>query len=865
MITIRKIIMLSRQRTGGSMIGLFCLFFGLGCGDLSVRGATYYVNSIAGLTSRINAALLGDEIVVSNGVYTTIAPVGIDRAGAEAKRLIIRAETIGGVEITGTHGFSLNRGAAYVTVQGFKFTHAASINLNRGAHHCRLTRNIIELNIPAGADVSYVNILGDDMEIDRNELRNKSTLGNMLDVTGTDGQVARRLWVHHNYFHDFTSAGGNGAETIRWGLSGLSLSTGSGLCEYNLFVRCNGENEMISNKSSGNTYRYNTVIDSREISQRHGNDCRYYGNYLKKSGGLRVYGDRHKIFNNYLEGNSIGFNMGNGGGDVYNGAKLTAHDRPDDNLVAFNTFINNATHYQMGGRAGGLGSSNTVVANNIFCGGGSAANINGSSPHTSIWTNNICWNAGSSGNMPANGYSTLNPLLLPDASGVYRLQSGSPAINTAGGASDVSGANVILNFVSADMDGQPRDAKRDIGADEFSTAPVLARILSTNEVGPFSGYAGSAAAGETDFTTIDVAAIDRARILKSAATALIEEPITITKFRALLSEGGLHDFYSNGDYWWPNPNTTNGLPYVQRDGQSNPENFIEHRRCVMGLRDAVATLGAAYKITGEDRYAAKAAMLLRVFFVDTATRMNPSLKYAQAIPGVTPGRGIGIIDTLHLVEVPLAIRAMEKSKSFPPEVRDGVKQWFREYVEWMTTSKNGIEEANAGNNHAVAFWLQVAAFSQLTEDEAKLAECRKRFKEVFIAKQMTNDGSFPQELRRTKPYAYSIFQLDNMAALAQLLTRPEENLWLYTLPDGRGMRQAMEFLYPYLADKPKWPRKPDVQAWDGWPARQPSLLFGGLAFGEQRYLDLWKKLPPNPIDPEVKRNIAITQPLLWLP
>jgi hypothetical protein len=284
----------------------------------------------------------------------------------------------------------------------------------------------------------------------------------------------------------------------------------------------------------------------------------------------------------------------------------------------------------------------------------------------------------------------------------------------------------------------------------------------------------------------------------------------------------------------------------------------------MSLRDAVAALGAAYKITGEDRYAAKAAELLKTFFLDSQTRMNPSLNYAQAIPGITPGRGIGIIDTLHLAEVPLAVLAMEKSKAFPAEVFTGVKQWFRDYSEWMITSTNGIEEGNAKNNHAVAFWLQVAAFSKLTGDETKLSECRKRFKEVFIAKQMTNDGSFPQELRRTKPYGYSIFQLDNMASLAQLLSGKDESLWLYTLPDGRGMRKAMEFLYPYLADKSRWPHKPDIQAWEGWPARQPSLLSAGLALGEPKYLDLWKRLPPDPTDPEVKRNIAITQPLLWV-
>jgi hypothetical protein len=300
--------------------------------------------------------------------------------------------------------------------------------------------------------------------------------------------------VHHNYFHDFTSPGGNGAETIRWGLSGLSLSTGNGLCEYNLFVRCDGENEMISNKSSGNTYRYNTVLDSREISQRHGNDCFYYGNYLRNSEGIRVYGDRHKIFSNYFEDNSIGVNMGNGGGDVYNGAALTAHDRPDDNVVVFNTFINNSTHYQMGGRTGGLGSSNTVVANNIFQGGGNMAGISSSAPYTGSWSNNIRWNTSSAGNMPASGYTTVNPLLVADAGGIYRLQSGSPAINTGGGVHDYYGIILPLAFVTTDMDGQPRDTTPDKGADEISVAPVTARQLTTNDVGPLSGLLNQASA-----------------------------------------------------------------------------------------------------------------------------------------------------------------------------------------------------------------------------------------------------------------------------------------------------------------------------------------------------------------------------------
>jgi hypothetical protein len=454
----------------------------------TVSAATYHVGSLADLNTRISNAVAGDVIIVSNGVYSSSSALNVTRIGTAANPILIRAETIGGVEITGAKGFTLGSPAAYITIEGFKFTHAGNISIASGTSHCRFTRNIVELAIPAGADVSYFNINGDDVQIDYNELRNKSTLGEMLDIAGSGSQVARRLWVHHNYFHDFTSPGGNGAETIRWGLSGLSLSTGDGLCEYNLFVRCRGENEMISNKSSGNTYRYNTVLDCAggEISQRHGNDCLYYGNYMRNTQGMRIYGDRHKIFSNYFESNSIAVNMGNGDGDVYNGAALTAHDRPDDNVVAFNTFVNNTTHYQMGGRTGGLGSSNTVVADNLFLGGGSIGSISSSAPYTGTWTNNIRWQTSSTGNVPVSGYLTINPLLARDASGIYHLTAGSPAINAGTGAYDCYGNYSAFPYVGLDMDGQVRDALKDVGADEFTNAPVVARLLTTNDVGPFA-------------------------------------------------------------------------------------------------------------------------------------------------------------------------------------------------------------------------------------------------------------------------------------------------------------------------------------------------------------------------------------------
>jgi beta-galactosidase len=363
---------------------------------------------------------------------------------------------------------------------------------------------------------------------------------------------------------------------------------------------------------------------------------------------------------------------------------------------------------------------------------------------------------------------------------------------------------------------------------------------------------------------VNVADIDRDRVLKEADDALAASPTTITSSRAKLSEGGTNDFYSNGDYFWPDPSKPGGLPYISRDGQSNPGNFNAHRIAMRKMSDAVAALGAAYQLTGDDRYAAKAAGFLRVFYLDPKTRMNPNFQFAQAVPGRSPGRSFGIIDGLHMIEVPPAIEAMENSAAFPPAELSGLKDWFEAMAQWMETSQNGRKEATATNNHAVAFCLQLAVFSQFTGNQARLAECRRQFKTVFVPEQMADDGSFPRELARTKPYGYSIFQLDNMAALCRVLSRPDDNLWTFTLPDGRGMRKAMDFLYPFLADKSKWPHPPDVQAWNDWPSRQPSLLLAGLALGEPAWIDLWKKLSPEISNEEVRRNIAITQPVLWL-
>jgi Alginate lyase len=361
----------------------------------------------------------------------------------------------------------------------------------------------------------------------------------------------------------------------------------------------------------------------------------------------------------------------------------------------------------------------------------------------------------------------------------------------------------------------------------------------------------------------DVAAFERVRVLKAARQYLSERPVTVTASHSPRSAGGPHDFFSEGDYWWPDPQNPSG-PYVQRDGMTNPDNFVGHRRALMRLSVQSAALAAAWKLTKDGRYARHTARHLRAWFIDPATLMSPHLEYAQAIHGRTKGRGVGVIDTIHLVEVARAAEVLEGSGALTPLELAGVKKWFADYLRWMTTSKNGVEEREAKNNHGTCWVMQVAAFAHLTKNEESLDYCRDRFKTVLVPNQMAADGSFPQELRRTKPYGYSLFNLEAMSAICQILSTPRDDLWRFELPDGRGMRRALEYMAPFIRDKKSWPLKPDVMYDAEWPMRQSSLLFAGLALKRPDYLELWKRLPADSDVEEVVRNFFIRQPVLWV-
>ncbi len=363
---------------------------------------------------------------------------------------------------------------------------------------------------------------------------------------------------------------------------------------------------------------------------------------------------------------------------------------------------------------------------------------------------------------------------------------------------------------------------------------------------------------------VNVAEADRERVLRMAGAFLAEPPITITAFKAEQSAGGLHDYFSQADYSWPDPSTPGGLPYVNRDGWSNPDTFGRHRWAMVRLSRGVGALGAAFKITGDRAYADRALVHLHAWFVDPATRMNPSLLYSQAILGSVTGRGVGIIDTVHLIEVAAAIEAMDARGALPAADAAPIKAWFRDYLAWLTTSAYGIDERDRGNNHGTCWVMQVAAFARMLGDRETLDDCRTRFKTWLLPNQMFQDGSFPLEMRRTKPYGYSLFQLDQLATVAQILSVPGDDLWTFTLPDGRSLKKAFAFMVPFIADKSKWTLPKDVMFFEYWPVRHASLVFAGLAYREPKYIELWKRLPADPVMTEIQRNMPVRYPSLWI-
>jgi hypothetical protein len=338
------------------------------------------------------------------------------------------------------------------------------------------------------------------------------------------------------------------------------------------------------------------------------------------------------------------------------------------------------------------------------------------------------------------------------------------------------------------------------------------------------------------------------KLVADADKALAERPPSVMDKEKLPPSGDKHDYMSVAPYFWPNPDTKDGLPYVRHDGKVNPESRdpkANDSPAIKVMGDLVESLSLAHFFTGQEKYAEGAAKVARVWFLDEATRMNPNLRYAQAILGVNDGRGTGILEAIHVSSAADALGLLAESKAWPKEDQKALKEWLRTYHDWLMKSEPGKDEHDAKNNHGTFFDVQAVRLALVLgrDDSAKrlLEEAKLR----RIALQITPEGKQPLELDRTTSFSYSRFNLEALTELATLGEHAGVDLWNFETEDGRSIRKAIDYMVPYADVPPK-----------AWPLEQikdkhedqfmPIFRQAGLAYGEASYEAVVAKYEDSP-------------------
>jgi len=324
-----------------------------------------------------------------------------------------------------------------------------------------------------------------------------------------------------------------------------------------------------------------------------------------------------------------------------------------------------------------------------------------------------------------------------------------------------------------------------------------------------------------------------AALEEDAKKALAIEPMSVMDKSITPPSGDRHDYMSQAPYWWPDPSKPDGKPYIRKDGQRNPEiSNITDRDNLGRLGDAVTTLSLAYAYAGREQYATHAARLVRVWFLDPATRMNPHLQFGQYIPGINQGRGIGIIETRNLPELLDGVLLISGSPAWTKADEDGLQGWMRAYLTWLVESTHGREESKNGNNHETWYDVQVAGLA-LYSGQSDIARRTLEGARARIAAQIEPDGRQPRELERTQSWHYSGFNLAAFMELATLGERVGVDLWHYRTADGRSIRQAVDFMVPYATGERPWTFDQITPFSAG--TLHPILRRGAVAWREPKY------------------------------
>ena len=435
--------------------------------SLAAEAPTRTTASIQQLAATIATAMPGDTITLAAGRYTG-GTIKVNRSGTAEAPIRITAASIGGTEISGSTTFDL-ADSSHVIIEGFIFTGEAGLNLPPTANAARITRNTF--GNKSGHVLSFS---GDDTEVDHNTFQNKTSAGVYLQVNGPGSRdMAKRAHIHHNYFFNHQFKGDNGGESIRLGLSGRQHGDARAVVEYNLFEKADGDSEALGVKSSNNTIRYNTFLNSRgTLSLRHGWGTTVDSNIIiGGKGGIRFFGNNHTVINNIVQGSS-GQELEVGGGEIKDDTgSTTAHESAEHCVVLFNTFVSTGGDLVKFGGGKKYGPSDITLANNIFQGSGTLVTKRQGSDLK--WQGNII-NGGSAGDIPAGGFKSANPGLTAGTGGMLRPKAGSPVIDAATGS---------FAQVTKDLDDQARTGAKDVGADEVDAATPR-RPLSAADVGP---------------------------------------------------------------------------------------------------------------------------------------------------------------------------------------------------------------------------------------------------------------------------------------------------------------------------------------------------------------------------------------------
>lgn len=291
-----------------------------------------------------------------------------------------------------------------------------------------------------------------------------------------------------------------------------------------------------------------------------------------------------------------------------------------------------------------------------------------------------------------------------------------------------------------------------------------------------------------------------------ADAALTHAPYTVVDKTMTPASGDKHDYMSMGPYWWPDPSKRDGLPYIRRDGRFNPERETNAFDVsdLEAMSQDVQALALAYYFTGEQRYADKAGELIRVWFLDPATRMNPNLNHGQAVPGRVSGRAEGVIDAHRLVRVVEAAGLLRPTSALSDEEDEALEAWFGDLVEWMATSPIGRAERAAENNHGLYFDTLITHFALFAglDDVAKAVAQRAAVRRFDV--QIDPDGSWPKELTRTRSLHYTTWTMTAAFDLADTAQCVGVDLWNHRSADGRSLRGAVDFLAPWAGREQAW-------------------------------------------------------------